>query len=103
MSPLGGKAFPFGESGEQAPREVTIFYKSTMKVSPLGGKAFPFGESGAQAPREVTIFYESAMKVFQLGGTYHKFSAKLGEMPSPRLIVIKIPLKWQRGASLVLK
>ena len=52
--PLGGKAFPFGESGAQSPREVTIFYKSTMKVSPLGGKAFPFGESGAQAPREVT-------------------------------------------------
>ena len=24
------------------------------------------------------------MKVFQLDGTYHKFSAKLGEMPSPR-------------------
>ncbi len=33
----GGKAFPFGESGAQAPR-----------------MAFPFGESGAQAPREVT-------------------------------------------------
>ena len=33
----GGKAFPFGESGAQAPREVTVFYKSTMKVSPLGG------------------------------------------------------------------
>ena len=49
------------------------------------------------------FFYKSTMKVFQLGGTYHKFSAKLGEMPSPRLIVIKIPLKWQRGASLVLK
>ena len=49
---LGGKAFPFGESGAQAPREVTIFHKSTMKVSPLGGKAFPFGESGAQVPRE---------------------------------------------------
>ena len=23
VSPLGGKAFPFGESGAQAPREVT--------------------------------------------------------------------------------
>ena len=23
--PLGGKAFPFGESGAQAPREVTVF------------------------------------------------------------------------------
>ena len=33
----GGKAFPFGESGAQAPREVTIFYESAMKVSPLGG------------------------------------------------------------------
>ena len=32
-----GKAFLFGERGAQAPREVTIFYKSTMKVSPLGG------------------------------------------------------------------
>ena len=49
------------------------------------------------------FFYKSTMKVFQLGGTYHKFSAKLGEMPSPRLIVIKIPLKWQRGASSDLK
>ena len=33
----GGKTFLFGESGAQAPREVTVFYKSTMKVSPLGG------------------------------------------------------------------
>ena len=48
--PLGGKAFPFGESGAQAPREVTVFYKSTMKASSLGGiwnsmvKAFPLGK-----------------------------------------------------------
>ena len=73
------------------------------KVSPLGVKAFPFGESGAQAPREVTVFFESTMKVFQLDGSYHKFLVQLGEMPSPRLIVIKIPLKWQRGASSDLK
>ena len=33
----GGKAFPFGESGAQVPREVTIFHKSTMKASSLGG------------------------------------------------------------------
>ena len=32
-----GKTFPFGESGAQAPREVTVFYKSTMKVFQLGG------------------------------------------------------------------
>ena len=37
VSPLTEKAFPFGESGAQVPREVTIFYKSAMKVSPLGG------------------------------------------------------------------
>ena len=45
-----GNTFPFGESGAQAPREVTIFYKSTMKASSLGGiwnsmvKAFPLGK-----------------------------------------------------------
>ena len=36
VSPLGGKAFPFGESGAQAPREVSIFYESVMKSFPLG-------------------------------------------------------------------
>ena len=50
VSPLGEKAFPFYESGAQAPREVTVFFESTMKVSPLGGiwnnmaKAFPLGK-----------------------------------------------------------
>ena len=76
-----GKAFPFGESGAQAPREVTIFYKSTMKVSPLAEKAFPFGESGAQAPREVTIFYKSTMKVSPLAEKAFPFGESGAQAP----------------------
>ena len=36
-------------------------------------------------------------EVFPLGGIYHKFSVKLGEMPSPRLIVMDLLKTAKRG------
>ena len=33
VSPLGGKAFPFGESGAQAPREVTKLHGRKFQLN----------------------------------------------------------------------
>ncbi len=37
VSPLGGKAFPFGESGAQAPREVTKLHGRKFLTQQFSG------------------------------------------------------------------